>query len=264
MQQVVVERCLIDRSRYSALRQFSRDALLLKQILGRFRQIGAIGPEHGSADYSRLSVHMNSETGVVARWSSIPADGAKEARISLVGTNGQLSIDISDNATRWDVGQSIDPILDEQPAIWDEASAVVESIVRQVRAKDVPSTWESACRATDLSELIDSSLRRNKTLELYHEAHSEELTFKGMMAVGGCGLLLLTLGLIFAAAIVNTLEIPFLEHPIWQETPWKYLYWRRWPFYLLGLLAFFLLLQLFKLVFAGSSPGLRETGDTSS
>jgi hypothetical protein len=73
------------------------------------------------------------------------------------------------------------------------------------------------------------------------------------MAIGGCGALLLTLLVVFVLAIVESFDIAFLDYPFWQQYPWRILYWRNWPYYLLGLLTLFLSLQLFRFLYPSSN-----------
>jgi hypothetical protein len=104
----------------------------------------------------------------------------------------------------------------------------------------------------EIAATVERSLARGKTIELYDEEISEEATFKGMMAVGGCGVLMLGLMAVLVAAVVDALRLPFRDH----------LLWRLWPVYLLTPIVLFLLLQLLQLVFADSKR--RKTGNEPS
>ena len=112
-----------------------------------------------------------------------------------------------------------------------------------MKGETVRPKWNDACRDIEVSEAIRDSLRRQRTIELHYGEHSEEATFMGLMAIGGCGLLVLAPLLLLVAGIVEGLQLPFREHPLW----------RIWPLYLLAALAVFLLLQVFKLVFQKSA-----------
>lgn len=94
--------------------------------------------------------------------------------------------------------------------------------------------WVDASRAIELSETIDRSLAKGRTIELYYEDYTEQGTFKGTMASVGCGLLMLTLGLLVFVALAEQMGLPFLKY---------------WPHVVVGGLAVFLLAQLLMLVF---------------
>ena len=54
----------------------------------------------------------------------------------------------------------------------------------------------------------DRSLARGRTIELFNEEHTEEESFKGVMAMGGCLLLVMALGVLFVAVVVEGLRLP--------------------------------------------------------
>jgi hypothetical protein len=97
--------------------------------------------------------------------------------------------------------------------------------------------WIDACRDQEAAEAVDRSLLRGRTIELYGEEHTEADSFKGVMAMGGCLLLLLVIGVTFAAALIEGLRLPLRAWPAMQM----------WPVCLLVPVAIFLLLQLLQL-----------------
>ena len=78
------------------------------------------------------------------------------------------------------------------------------------------------------------------------------------MAAGGCLALMLTLMIIPFFAMLESLQIPWLEGEAWHRFPLSLLYWRKWPYYLLGALTLFLTLQFLRLVF---KPTPREAAE---
>src|SRR5438046_4016248 len=106
-------------------------------------------------------------------------------------------------------------------------------------------SWLAACRDQEAAEAVDRSLARGRTIELFNEEHTEEESFKGIMAMGGCLLLVMALGVLFVAVVVEGLRLPMRVWPLW----------RLWPFYLLVPIVAFLLLQLLQVVVK------REEGD---
>src|SRR4029077_4312375 len=85
------------------------------------------------------------------------------------------------------------------------------------------NAWLAACRDQEAAEAVDRSLLRGRTIELFNESHSEEQSFKGVMAMGGCLLLVAALAVLFFVVLVESLQLPVHE----------FLIWRLWPVYLL-------------------------------
>jgi hypothetical protein len=115
------------------------------------------------------------------------------------------------------------------------------------RAAD-EDAWLAACRDQEAAEAIDRSLARGRTIELFNEEHTEEDSFKGIMAMGGCVLLVGALGVLFLATIVEGLRLPLRDWTVW----------RYWPIYLLVPIAVFLMLQLLQLVVKKETPDLKQ------
>ena len=119
--------------------------------------------------------------------------------------------------------------------------------------------WVDAARSTELTETIDRSLKRGRTVELYNEEYSEASTFKGLMSAIGCCLLVVGM---LVVVVVGVLE-DFLRRHV-PLVP-------KWPYVLLAVLGAFLALQLLLLATrhpdlgAGptANPGDDEQGDPS-
>jgi hypothetical protein len=103
----------------------------------------------------------------------------------------------------------------------------------------VQLTWDDICRALEITDAVQRSVKRQRTIELYHEQVTEQETFKGMMAAGGCGMLMWVLLLLMVAGLVEGLQLPIRNLAIW----------RLWPFFLFAPLVIFLALQLLQFVF---------------
>src|SRR5262249_13271923 len=96
-------------------------------------------------------------------------------------------------------------------------------------------TWPDACRDVELSEAIARSLTKGRTIELHDEEHSEHGTFKGTMTSVGCGLLVASLVVLLVAAALAQIT---------GQSIFGYA-----PYFILGMLGLFLLVQSLKLVF---------------
>ena len=103
--------------------------------------------------------------------------------------------------------------------------------------------WDNACRAMELAESVQQSCRRGKTISIHHEQHTEEATFKSVMAAGGCLLLIGVLVLLVGLQALQTMRPGIANWAGWSLL-WKLLF---------VIFAGFLSMQLLKLVFAESS-----------
>jgi hypothetical protein len=260
VEQLVFARQMDKRDRREVLRQFARDALLIRQILGDITQLSALGPKPADAVYSNLSVHMSAADQTLVRWSVAPCDDQPRAELQLVGAHGRGTAEMRDGESRWSWNVPGVDTPGPDGSRWDEARAVLDQLVAAMGSVPARPSWDEACRAVELTESIDISLERQRTIQLHHEEHTEEDTFKGMMAVGGCCALLVTLLVTVLVAVVDALDIPMLDHPFWQAIPWG----RNWPLFLFAFLALFLLLQLFRFLFPTSPSGTDQSADSKS
>jgi predicted dehydrogenase len=243
LEQAVIERAMQDRSRQAVLGQFTRDVALLRTVAGDVNTIGAMGPSAEDAAWSNLNVQMSSAGPVLLRWSMQPPEAGSPGRLILFGSDGKASLEMPAAPQPWTLTISGAPPVSETFREWNEPAAVIEMFSAVFRGESPIPAWQEACRDVEIAAAVQRSLARGKTIELYDDEVSEEATFKGMMAVGGCGLLLLALLAFFTAAVVEGLNLPFREH----------LLWRLWPVYLLAPIVIFLLLQGLRLVFRPSN-----------
>jgi hypothetical protein len=93
--------------------------------------------------------------------------------------------------------------------------------------------WLRSCRDQEAAEAVDRSLLKGRTIELFHEEHTEAASFKGIMAMGGCLLLVLAICVLLLVTLVEGLQLPLRNLAAW----------RLWPLYLLMPIGAFLLLQ---------------------
>ncbi|HEX5103277.1 MAG TPA: hypothetical protein VFV87_05675, partial [Pirellulaceae bacterium] len=137
-------------------------------------------------------------------------------------------------------------------AEYHEFSSVLASLADAIDAPAAGNAdWLDACRDQEAAEAIDRSLARGRTIELFNEEHTEEESFKGVMAVGGCLLLLGALGVVLLATIVEGLQLPLRDWAAWQY----------WPVYLLAPIVVFLLLQVLQVAIRKHPPSLRQLVD---
>lgn len=249
IEQLVFDRSVSDRQHQSVLRQFARDALFIRTILGDVTRLGAMGPGASDQAFSNLSVHMSTSDGILARWSLGPVENGLGGRITLLGPAGKATVEMPDDGQAWRFELPGMEDLAQEAARWDGPQAALDSLEAALAGERVTPDWDDACRAAELADTVQLSLRKGKTVDLYNEEHTEEETFKGMMAAAGCGALMFALLVVLLVAVLDAAHLPLLEHPFWQSWPWYIFYWRHWPYYLCGVLLLFLSLQLLKLVF---------------
>ncbi len=160
---------------------------------------------------------MSGPGGTLVRWSALGSATNSTAKVTIVGVAGQATFEL--------------PPPVASPA---DADRLIDDLTRRLRGEGVAPSWHDACRELELADAVERSAAKGKTIELYLEEVNEENTFKGMMAAGGCLLLLITLPLIVLATTLTNLELPFVGY---------------WPYGLLLVLAIFLLLQTLRLAF---------------
>ena len=236
MSQVIVERSLAQPNQSSVEVAFARDATLLRMLIGKVSRLSAMG---SIDDGSNLTAQMTTDDGALARWSLIPST-EHGCKVTAVCGEDRYELRTFDDAKSWvvlDSENSAQTFMD-----WDAADSLLSHFriaVGQKSHDQIAPTWDQASRGTELAELLEVSARRGRTMKIFNEQHSEESTFKGMMAAGGCLLMMATLLLLPILVCIDALDPPFRKHILW----------RLWPAYLLAPFAIFLLLQSLKLAF---------------
>ncbi|MEE3371286.1 MAG: hypothetical protein VX346_18270 [Planctomycetota bacterium] len=264
LEQVTLDREMEDRHPRSVLAQLVRDAGVLHPLLGRIERVSAMGGDHGR-QLTNLTVTLSGQDGRIARWTVHPAAAGPRARLTVIGTAGSCGLEMPQELQRW---KSIDGVDDAKRwDHWDPALAAITALERAIETDVDDPSWLEATRELEVVDGVEQSLRRGRTIELLDQRPQEEGTFKGVMAVGGCGLLLLTLMILIIGSVLEGLQLPrhrpildaakdFAEGAAAETTtadPGYPLWLRLWPVYPFAL---FLLLQLLRLVYpsAGGTP----------
>ena len=273
LEQVTLDREMEDRQPRSVLAQLTRDAGVLHPLLGRIERVSAMGGDHGR-QLTNLTVTLSGQDGRIARWTVHPAGARPRARLTVIGTSGSCGLEMPQELQRW---KSIDGVDDndvDATEHWDPALAALTALEQAIETDVDDLAWLEAIRELEVVDGVERSLRRGRTIELLDQRPQEEGTFKGVMAVGGCGLLLLTLMILIIGSVVEGLQLPrhrpaldVAENAVdgtSAETPAAapgYPLWvRLWPVYPFAL---FLLLQLLRLVYPsaeGLPKGRRRPG----
>ena len=275
VEQWIWERSSYDRSRDAVLDDFARDALVLRELLGEIKQVTAVGGAGDEVQFGQLTVHLTAAGGLSARWSILPARGGEEPRIRATaigagpswtwdaqadGSHGQLE---GREAERW-MSASGSATANARPALmfWQRVLPELETVESRITADGGKPhgvnayadrlDWEHVCRGLELTDGVERSCRRRRTIDLYHEQVSEQATFKSLMAAGGCAMLFWVLAMLMVAGMVDAMQLPI------RDTSW----WRLFPVLIFLPLGVFLGLQLLQLVFppSGKQITARDLG----
>lgn len=220
------------RSRAEVLRSFVRDLGAIRRVVGQCEKVSAVG-ELPTAGDCRLSVQITTHGGALVRWSIGPPIDGESATWRVVGERDSAVLrPAGDDALSIDFvrdGKSETTTFAPEAAREEAADAVITAL-----GDPQNSLWREALADLELVEAVERSLRKNRTVELFHEQASEHGTFKGMMAAGGCFLILASIALAIVVTIVGRFRLPFAN---------------LWPYALVAVLGAFLTLQLLKFVF---------------
>lgn len=250
VEQILFERQMTSRTRPKVLAQLARDTSIVRACLGAIRKMNATGAAAGeSADplgprskslppLENLAVHFSGEKPYPARWTVMPAERADELRITVIGAQGRMVLsqtaDLAPSAVlKVSSGSGVGTTTEFRP---EDAFQNALAAISQSREADSSSgnSWLDVCRDVEVASSVDRSVERGRAVEFFGEEHSEEQSFKGVMAVGGCLMLSVTIVALLLAATVEGLQLPLRESA----------FWRAWPFYVLVPMVLFLLLQL--------------------
>jgi hypothetical protein len=239
-----IERSLAVRSRAAVLAAFAHDAEILRRVAGPFKRLTASGGVNdGQAKPSLANLSVHAEGDVPIRWSVAAPGGGSGAELTELGSTGRITFSMP-SAAPWRLSG---PDLDRSYEPQDGVATVLDELQKCIANASLPRiTWLHACRAVEAMEAIDRSMARNRAIDLYNEEHSEESSFKGIMAASGC---LMLLGTLAAISCTGALAVFF---PPGKRTgdvdPAQYgqfhSYWTWLQVCLIAPLAVFLLIQL--------------------
>lgn len=233
IEQIVVERRLKNRTQSAVWRQLARDADLVRSIAGEVKELTAVASGNDEMAYANLSVNITFTSGLVCRWSVLPTVDEEFGVLAILGIQGRIEWRLDDRDRKSKITRFLgENQTDENiaPPI-NTAARAIAHFVEQCREGDDGSRWKDRARALEVADAVAPSLRRRRAIDFHSEDHTEQQTFKGMMAAGGCLMLFLALAALF---LMTTLEGLL---PDWSI-------FRFWPILLLALLVCFLSFQL--------------------
>lgn len=248
VEQVIVDQRRQNRSPQRVRELFARDALLLRELCGDLTRLSAMAPTAAVDPYANLGIQLSGPSGALVRWSIAPRDELAGGRVTVIGAVGRATLTMPERGT-WRLetrGERGDMAQDfARAAVADDE---LDRLLQRLDRGEIVPDWSDAARAIELADSIDRSLKKSRTVDLYNEDFTEQGTFKGTMTSLGCGLLLLSLGVLVVGVAGVTMGLKWTEY---------------WPHVLVLVLVAFLALQLLKLVFP-DQPSDRVTGDETS
>jgi myo-inositol 2-dehydrogenase/D-chiro-inositol 1-dehydrogenase len=182
-----------------------------------------------------LSVQMSGAGSTLARWSVVPVLRDEGAKLTVIAGRDQAVLQMFAGDLPWRLDCSTAGEASQETfADWQPAEAVWERFEQAVTSGASWPSWNEASRDLELADAVERSVKKGRTVDLHFEDHTEHSTFKGMMAAGGCLVLMLALGVVIFATTAVNLGVPLAHY---------------WPYVLLVVLGGFLMLQLLKLAF---------------
>lgn len=261
--QMTCERGIADTRAASVTQALARDVDVVRAIAGDVTRISAVGVPQGVAapdrDFSALNVYLTTQSGPTARWAIdrllAPGDGritidGQRGRAVLAMTGDRWSLTVSQRDDSPEGPESKSPATEAfEP--WPSAAASLANLEAAAAGRPITPSWLDAARAADIADMLEVSLRRSRTIDIYNETYNEQGTFKGMMGIAGCGLLLVALFTLLVAALgQKTAKFFELE---WLATAFGYLHYA-----LLAVLLAFLALQLLRFAVPGTPVAKRD------
>ena len=99
VEQIVWEREAAPRDAADVLDHLARDALLLRRMLQEVTQVSALGIPSSQTPYANLGVMLTGSRQQLVRWSIGPVQLRPQARVTLVGQQGSVALEIPDSGT---------------------------------------------------------------------------------------------------------------------------------------------------------------------
>ncbi|MCP4192896.1 MAG: hypothetical protein GY768_19965 [Planctomycetaceae bacterium] len=252
IEQLVWERQAGNRDRADVLHAFSRDACVLRDLLVNVSRVAAMGGSTNDDALANLGVHLTGDSDRLARWSIGPVSQAAGAKVTVIGSHQTACLSMPDKSFDFELVLNGEK---QQTQGETPPQRLLEVVQEQIENSPTGSNnWEPVCRALELEEAVERSARRGRTIELHNEMVTERETFKGMMAAGGCGLLLWVMTMLLVAGVVEGLQLPIRDSFLWKL----------WPLVLFAPLGIFLFLQLLQLAIANRdlAPPDQASGPT--
>ncbi|MGQ0633171.1 MAG: hypothetical protein ACT4QC_01060 [Planctomycetaceae bacterium] len=188
-------------------RALAQDGDLLRVLFGEFNQVTANRALDPTGKISMCTITLAGPNAPQTVWSATAPTGDVPWTLTVVGANGTLQLAGDADAGRL---QLTDPAGAALSAEFDPGAWLLQAFEGRAQGENAraetstsapavaSATWHDLIRNADLLEAVERSMRRRRTIDLYFDLPSERGTFKTQMTAVGCGLLVVTLGLVVA------------------------------------------------------------------
>lgn len=205
VEQLVFERSLAARDRAAVTFQLARDVDVIRVLLGNVSKVSAMGPSPDDTSWGNLGVQLAGDASTLARWSVEPTEGPSTARLVVMGVTGRAVMTMPESPREWSLEIVGEPATRQTWPHWNGELAALNALdSARAGGPNVPD-WPGICRALEVADTVELSLRRGRMIELHHETVTEEDTFKGVMAALGCLLVMVVPLVLIGAAILGGL-----------------------------------------------------------
>lgn len=256
-EQLTVERTVSSAaSRTSAPVWLARDIAVIRMLVGEQRAINAVG-RAGAGDWPELlSATLSGPPGIVTNWSIRFGDEPTGLRCTAVGERGRIALDAPDSGN-WTVRENAGGARQFGFSPVEFGRAINSRLEVAAAGQPLACDWPQACHDLELAESAAASIRRRRTIEVIHEAPTEQDAFKAVMSSVGCALLMVILLVLLVWGVIAGIELA--QHRVADAIPGpeagvaregRSLWLRLWPVYPL---AAFLLLQFLVYLAKGRS-----------
>jgi hypothetical protein len=212
--QVVLERRLERDDHQIALHALAQDACIIRRLIGPIQRISALSSDASGLASSAIQMVAGPQQDVqadaptsprpTAQWSRLHLPPVCDLRVQLIGSLATATL-------QWQEGQAPQWIVDGQEVQLARFDAADNALERLRNLQPGLDDWIEASRGTELAEAAERSGKRGRAVDLYEESHTEENTFKGVMAASGCMLLLMILLGFVIGAVVEGVRFPYAK-----------------------------------------------------
>jgi len=234
------------------LRAAAFDISIVRNLVGPVKQVSAMSSAPLQGPFDNLSITLKTASSTLITWSLDRSAAPEHRTLSLVGENQTCAFTLSSNHAKWI--PKVDTFPHQELSSSNPAVTFLETLPERLEQAETDNSWLHWCQDLEIAETVPISLRRRRTIDILDEKRTEEGAFKGIMSMGGCGLLLATLLLLLFGSVIEGFRLPAKRrnYELQDTTPGvaaptisaRPLWIRLWPAY--PFLAF-LLLQFFKL-----------------
>ena len=193
----------------------------IRALIGEVQAVTATGVPPGPRPNGRLSIQLRGDNSLLAE--IVIATGPNESASLRVPSPDGVTTFAHDLDFRGPA-RLIRPSPDGGTSVldleaWDPKTAILDVMDAAETDREPAPGLNDGTRAMEVAEAAARSLRKGRTIDLHYEEISELGTFKSVMTSIGCGLILLTMVLMFVAAASHGLGFEQGVYVAWIIPP---------------------------------------------